>query len=168
MKQKGMTLYTLDNEVIDLLEDRIKDEYYAHFFYQNAANYCRDVNYLKAETFFSKESEQELNHAKTIQNYLVDFNVIPKIDQTKTTFEFTSLPQIIYDAYRMELNLMWDYAETSQSLFSKDIITFDFLTEFRKLQKNSVIEYNNLINALNLIDVTNNFQILYFEQTYFN
>ena len=35
------------------------------------------------------------------------------------------------------------------------------------IQKTAVIEYNDLVNATNLINKTNKFQVLYFEQTYF-
>jgi ferritin len=67
----------------------------------------------------------------------------------------------------MELGLMKSYNRDSQLVFGDDITTFDFLTEYREGQKQSVIEYNDLINALDLIDKTDKFQILYFEQTYF-
>jgi hypothetical protein len=67
----------------------------------------------------------------------------------------------------MELDLMNSYNKNSQDLFSSDITTFDFLTEFREIQKGAVIEYNDLINATNLINKKDKFQVLYFEQTYF-
>ena len=67
----------------------------------------------------------------------------------------------------MELGLMFAYNKDSQDLFSEDITTFDFLTEFREIQKGAVIEYNDLINASNLVDKKDKFQILYFENTYF-
>jgi hypothetical protein len=67
----------------------------------------------------------------------------------------------------MELGLMKAYNKDSQDLFSSDITTFDFLTKFRKIQKGAVVEYNDLINATNLVDKNDKFQVLYFENTYF-
>jgi ferritin len=67
----------------------------------------------------------------------------------------------------MELDLMKEYNKDSQSLFNDDITTFDFLTKYRKTQKEAVVEYNDLVNATNLIDKKDKFQVLYFEQTYF-
>jgi len=41
----------LSNESISILNDRLKDEYTAHYFYRNAANWCRNMNYKKAAIF---------------------------------------------------------------------------------------------------------------------
>jgi hypothetical protein len=62
---------------------------------------------------------------------------------------------------------MNSYNKNSQELFNSDITTYDLFTKFRKIQKNAVVEYNDLINASNLIDKKDKFQVLYFEQTYF-
>ena len=48
-----------------------------------------------------------------------------------------------------------------------DPSTFDFLEKYREIQNESVIEFSDLLNALDLIDKTDKFQLLYFEQTYF-
>ena len=39
--------------------------------------------------------------------------------------------------------------------------------EFRQIQKGAVVEYNDLINASDLVNMKDKFQVLYFEQTYF-
>ena len=52
-------------------------------------------------------------------------------------------------------------------MFGSDLTTFDFLKDYRKKQKDAVVEYSDLLNALQLIDHNDGFQILYFEQTYF-
>jgi ferritin len=163
---RGPKLYKLNDKVISILTDRIADEYIAHYFYQNAANWCADMNYKKATEFFTKEANNELEHAQGLQKYMTDFNIIPEIPSVETLDEFTSLVDIIYKAYELEFNLMKSYNRDSQILFGEDITTFDFLTKYREGQKESVVEYNDLINALDLIDKNDKFQILYFEQTY--
>lgn len=35
---------TLPSEVVQLLNDRLGDEYTAYFFYRNAANWCKNAN----------------------------------------------------------------------------------------------------------------------------
>jgi hypothetical protein len=62
---------------------------------------------------------------------------------------------------------MKEYNKNSQDLFSTDITTYDFLKAYREFQKSAVVEYNDLINAIDLVDKTDKFQVLYFEQTYF-
>jgi hypothetical protein len=67
----------------------------------------------------------------------------------------------------MEQGLMKSYNQSSSQLFTSDLTTFDFLKEYREIQKQAVIEYSDLLNALVLVDYNDKFQILYFEQTYF-
>ena len=81
---------------------------------------------------------------------------------------FNNLVEIINSAYKLEYNLLVDYNDSSSKLFQMDLTTFDFLQQFRTLQKDSVSEYADLLNALELINVDNKFEILYFENTYFN
>jgi hypothetical protein len=53
---KQPNLYKLSDKVIGILTERLKDEYYAHYLYRAAANWCNDVNYKKAAAFFEKEA----------------------------------------------------------------------------------------------------------------
>lgn len=164
---KNKKLYKLSSDVTNMLEDRLKDEYYAHYLYRAAANWCQDMNYQKAAAFFTADAMTELQHAEMLQKYMTDFNLIPEIPQAKTDFSFDSLIDIIYQAYDFELGLMKSYNENSHDVFQKDLTTFDFLKQFRDIQKDSVVEFSDLINASELIDKNDKFQVLYFEQTYF-
>jgi ferritin len=166
-KQGNVRLYTLSDKVVKMLTDRIKDEYTAHYYYRAAANWCQDMNYKKAAEFFKNEAVDELSHAEKLEEYIVDFNVQPEIPQAPTKHKFDNLIDIIHGAYEMELGLMKAYNKNSQDIFSDDITTFDFLTKYRKIQKGAVVEYNDLINGSELVDKTDKFQVLYFEQTYF-
>ena len=160
-------LYKLSDKVVKLLTARLKDEYTAHYFYRAASNWCNDVNYKKAATYFENEAVDELTHAQKIQDYMTGFNIIPQIPIANPKHNFNNLINIVNDAYTMELNLMNAYNKVSHIVFREDITTFDFLTDLREIQKNSVVEYNDLINASNLVDKEDKFQVLYFEQTYF-
>ena len=164
---KEVKLYKLSDKTVKMLEDRIKDEYTAHYFYRAAANWCKDMNYKKAAVFFDGEADDELTHAKKLQEYITDFNILPTIPKAEINHTFDNLIDIVNGAYEMELALMFAYNKDSQSVFSDDITTFDFLTEFREIQKGAVVEYNDLINASNLVDKKDKFQVLYFENTYF-
>ncbi len=167
-KSKGEPdLYKLSDKVIQILTDRIKDEYYAHYLYRTAANWCHDMNYKKAAAFFDTDANTELEHAQKIQKYLTDFNIVIQMPQSETSFTFDSLLDIIYKAYDFELELMKSYNKDSQDVFQEDLTTFDFLQQFREIQRESVVEFNDLINGANLVDKNDKFQILYFEQTYF-
>lgn len=160
-------LYKLSDKVVKFLNDRIKDEYYAHYLYRAAANWCHDMNYKKAAAFFDADAIKELEHAQDIEKYMTDFNILPTFTKTEQNHKFDNLIDIIYKAYEFELYLMKAYNKDSASVLTEDLTTFDFLQKYREIQKESVIEFNDLINASNLINKNNKFEVLYFENTYF-
>jgi ferritin len=159
---------SLADESVSKLNDRLKDEYAAHYFYRNASNWCAGEGYLKAAAFFAKEASAELEHAEGLQKFLVDWNVQPTMPSVKANITFTNLIDIVNKAYQIEYALFEAYIKDSKELFASDLNTFDFLTGYRAGQNQSVIEYSDLLNAAMLVNVENNFEVLYFEQTYFN
>ena len=158
---------TLADTSVKILTDRLGDEYTAHYFYRNATNWCAGIGYLKAAAFFAQEAENELEHAKGLQKYLVDWNVMPLLPTIKPNVTFSDLIDIINKAYALEYALFESYNRDSKQLFDTDLTTFDFLTTYRTGQTESVIEYSDLLNAAELVNIDNKFEILYFEQTYF-
>ena len=159
--------FTLGKETIQLLTDRLRDEYTAHYFYRNASNWCRGVGYKNAEAFFAKEAENELGHAKLLQDYMVDWNVQPTLPEIKPAIEFESLIDIVNKAYALEYGLYTSYNKDSVKLFQSDSTTFDFLQQLRTGQNEAVIEYSDLLNAAELIDPNNLLDILHYEEIYF-
>jgi len=157
----------LKKEVVNLLNTRLGDEFTAYYFYRSAANWCHNIGYKKAAVFFDREAAYELEHGLKIQNYLTDWDCLPVIPKVETVHSFENLAQIIVEAYDMEYNLLNSYNETSRVIFGVDFNTFDFLKFYRDAQVDEVKEYSDLLNALQLINPENNFELLYFEQTYF-
>jgi ferritin len=158
---------TLSPEVAELLIERLGDEYTAHYFYRNAANWCNDKAYVKAGAFFEAEAATELEHAGILQKYLVDWNILPTIPPVKMVPMFTTLIGIVNSAYQLEYNLLTKYNVDSSMIFAVDLNTFDFLQQFRVIQNTAVAEYSDLLNAAQLVNVENNFEVLYFENKYF-
>ena len=158
---------TLSDVVVNTLNARIGDEYTAHYFYNAAHNWCSDKNYKNATAFFAGETASELEHAQKLQQYLVDWNCIPTLPKVEPNFKFTSLADIVEKAYQLELDLFNKYLKDSQSIFAIDLATFDFLQGYREIQTNSVIEYSDLLAALELINVNNKLDVLHFEEIYF-
>lgn len=157
----------LSGAVVKELTDRLADEYAAHFYYTNAANWCAGVGYMKAAKFFEGEAAAELEHAKTVQNYLVGWNVYPTINPVATTARFDSILDCINGAYEMEYALFEAYIASSKIAFDAHLPTFDFLKDLRDGQTAAVAEFSDLLNALQLIDVTNRLDVLHFEDYYF-
>lgn len=162
-----ITPKTLSEEVIKILTNRLADEYAAHYFYKNAANWCKGFAYNTAGAFYEAEADSELEHAYKLQDYLVSWNVLPSIPSVQTSFSFDSLPDTIEKSYKLELDLFEKYNNDSTTLFPIDLTTFDFLTYFRTKQNNSVAEYSDLLNALELFNLENKLDIIHFEEIYF-
>lgn len=157
----------LNGAVVKELTDRLADEYTAHYYYTNAANWCANVGYKKAAAFFLAESASELEHARKLQNYLVDWNIQPEIKPVPTTKAFQSLLDCVNGAYEMEYGLFEAYVASSKVAFEAHLTTFDFLKDLRDIQTSAVAEYSDLLNALQLIDVNNKLDVLFFQTKYF-
>jgi len=164
---KALNPKELGSASVKVINDRLVDEYTAHFFYRIASNWCRGVGYNNAAVFFEKEAENELGHAEILQKYLVDWNVTPTMPSVKPSITFSGLIDVVNKAYALEYDLFTKYNADSVEIMKLDITTFDFLQQFRQGQLQSVIEYSDLLNAAQLIDPTNLLDILHFEEMYF-
>ena len=164
---KAMNPKILGNATVALLNERLFDEYTAHFFYRNARNFCKGVGYNNAAGFFEKEAANELTHAEKLQNYMVDWNVNPTMPAVKPNIQFSGLIDIVNKAYLLEFDLFEKYNETSMKIFEHDLATFDFLQELREGQTESVAEYSDLLNAAQLIDPTILLDVIHYEELYF-
>ena len=158
---------TLDKNIEKTLNERLGDEYTAYYFYRNAANWCKNMNYKKAYSFFNSEAEGELGHAQGIQDYLTQWNLIPEIPQVPTVYKFENLVEIIDKAYDLEYNLLQKYSDNQKQLLNVHPATFNFIQKYVDIQNGEVEEYSDLLNALQLINSENKFELLYFENTYF-
>lgn len=160
---------TLSTEVVDLLMPRLNDEFKAAYTYRAASNWCRNVGFMKAAEFFAKESTDEFEHAKKIEDFLTDWNVIidlPVIEKPKSTYN--GLGEVIDTAYNLEYDLYTEYEETSQKIFDTgDLCVFDFLQQFRTIQNKSVAEYSDMINMLDGVNTSSKFEMLMLEKKLF-
>lgn len=157
----------LSNDIVEVLDARIGDEYTAHYFYRNAANWCKNANYNKAASFFEAEAVSELEHAQGLQDYLVQWNLLPAIPQAPTRHDFNDLVDIIRKAYELEYNLLSNYSDDQKSFFNEHPATFNFIQKYVDIQNQSVAEYSDLLNAIELINTDNKLDILFFEKNYF-
>jgi ferritin len=163
-----MKPFELNHPIVSLLLPRLKDEFDASFFYRAASNWCANKGYTNAAIFFSKESEDELLHAKGIEDFLIQWNVLPTLPAIqKPEISFNNLPDIINQAYSIEYDLYRNYNDTSSKVLPLDLSVFDFLSKYRDIQTKSVAEYSDMLNQLALIDSSDKFQLFYWEKENF-
>lgn len=146
----------LPQEIVSRFENRILDEYTAHYFYKNAANYCENVGYSQAASYFNDEAEHELVHAKGLEKFLTDWNVQPKLPAISSPVPFSGLVDIIGKAYEIEYNLLEDYNDDTLFFLEKrHLASFNFTSKYVDIQNESVAQYSTLLNKLELIDKEN-------------
>lgn len=158
---------TLPAPVVSILNKRLGAEYRAHYFYRNAANWCKGVNYPKAALFFAGEAAAELEHAQGIQDFLVAWNETPEIPNVQTSDSFAGLVDVINQAYALELELLTDYSKDQVEFLSLHPASFNFIQGYIDIQNGEVAEYSDLLNALGLIDTHSKLDLLQFEDKYF-
>lgn len=163
-----MQLNKLSPDVVSELENRLKDEYTAFYTYRAISNWCKNVGYEIAAAFFANESQDELSHAKIIENYLVDWNLIPNLPIVKPTKNsFNGLDECLTIAYKLEFDLYKKYDESSIKIFdSGNAGVFDMLKSLRDIQTKSVAEYSTMLNKIEGVEL-NKTNFLLLEKTIF-
>lgn len=135
---------------ITALTERLKNEYEAHFFYRNAANWCANKGYDKAAAFFAAEAASELTHADKIQKFITDWGNDVSIPAISVSEDFESLPDIIGKAYDIESALYQAYDKCASDLYV-DRSYFNLMLEFVGIQRDSVAEYRTMVDKLDLV-----------------
>jgi ferritin len=162
-----ITPKTLDGSIVSAMEARLKDEYTAHLIYKNAANWCKNVGYAKAAAFFEAEAADELTHAQKLQDYMIQWNVLPQIPVATVPNTMKSLVNCINGAYTFEYNLLQSYSQIQLEVEGMHPATFNFIQEFVDIQNHSVGVFSDLLNAIVLVDYNNKLDLLMFEDKYF-
>jgi len=163
-----MTPVKLPQDIANLLNERINDEYAAHYYYRQVANYCENVGYLKAAEYFKGEAADELTHSEGLQKYLTDWNVQPVLSPVEPPQKVMGLVDAIEKAYKMEYDLYEAYEEISMEIFKKNnLCTFDFLQQYRTIQRLAVAEYSTFLNQLETIDQNDKNWVYEFEKRAF-
>lgn len=159
----------LSDKVVNVLQERITDEYSVSFFYRTAANWCYDKGFKKAGDWFKSEADEEITHAQKVLQYITDWNVLPEISPIAAPqVNFKSLVEILEIAYKFEYDLYQEYEDASAKVLEwGEICTFDFLQELRKIQNDSVIEASDRLNLLEGVDESDKFQMLVLQEQLF-
>lgn len=164
-----MKLQKLRKETFLLLQSRLQDEYNAFYFYRSAANWFENKGYFKAAKFCKAESDDELNHAKKIEEYMVNWNMTPLLPNIETpVLEFKDPVDFIEQAYEIEFDLYQAYELVAGKLFkAEDLGAFKFIQEFIQIQNNSVAEYSDKMNITEGTNRGSKFEMLMLEENLF-
>lgn len=137
-------------ERFDRVIARMKNEYEAHYLYDNCANYCENVGYDKAAKFFREEAKSELKHALKLKEYLNKYGVPFTTPTPIVTPVINSLADCVYKGYGIEVTLYKEYNADAISVMHEDTSLYMLFCEMVNIQFESVAEYRTLIDKLAL------------------
>lgn len=159
----------LTQEVADILNARLIDEYNAFYLYKHLSLWCKINGFEDASKYYKQESEDELSHAKKIEKFMSDWNVMPVLPVINTPYcECATLYDVIQNSYNIEYDLYEKYETDSiETLRIGDTCAFDFLQFYRNVQTKSVAEYADMLAKLEGVDATDKFKMLSLEKKLF-
>jgi ferritin len=135
----------IDQVAVNILTDRLADEFNAERFYMAAYNWCKLNSYDHAAAYFISEVQSERSHQLTIMQHLSGWNVNPVLPTVSDSPTFTGIPDIVKRAYEMEMSLYVKYVNDMSSLDEGCKV---FLMEFVEIQNISVMEFNDLMRKV--------------------
>ena len=143
----------LNNEIKSLLEKALASELYVSNLYKHIANQLQRLGYFGAQSYFLKESIEELNHFNKLSDYCNDMGwVAPVPAVPKMSDKISNISDALEISYEAELDLLNQYKKFYEEAEDKydDCITATFIQQFILIQVKSVGEYGDLIAKLAL------------------
>lgn len=134
-------------------ESKLNDAIYLEFsqshLWKHIANHMQRAGFFGAQTYFLKESAEELEHYQTIVDFLNDVGTVatmPELDRLTETFD--TLDKALNRAYETELEVYQFY----KGFFSKedDPVVKQFLLQFLEIQRKAVGAYGDLLSRLDI------------------
>lgn len=158
----------LPEKVVAQLLPRLKDEMDAFYFYRSAYNWCQNGGFRYAAKFFNEESADELKHARMIEKFLTDWNVMPVLPAlTLPEKDFAGLIDIIEKAYEIEYDLYESYEKTAEFMLKEDICTFKLTQDLLAIQQKSIAQYSDFLNQAAVVNVSNGLDLYILEKRLF-
>ena len=115
----------LSKKILDLLKVRIEEEEASSRLYKAMANFLEYNGYSGAAKLWNKYSEEELQHAKWVQSFLLDLDYLPPLPTIKEpTLEFKGLCDVIKKSFDHEIVI----TQSCKNLASNALAESDFLT----------------------------------------
>ena len=143
----------LSEEIKILLEKALASELHVSNLYKHIANQLQRLGYFGAQSYFLKESADELSHYQKLSDYCNDMGwVAPVPAVPKMSDKISNISDALEISYEAELDLLNQYKKFYEEAEDKydDCITATFIIEFLQIQRKSVGEYGDLIAKLNL------------------
>lgn len=142
----------LKPEIKKWLDKSIASELYASNLYKHIGNQLQRLGYFGTQSFFLKESAEELTHYQKLVDYINDMGSVASMPTVPAmTDKIESIMDALTTAYETEVELMKQYQEFYEQAEDDygDCVTATFIQQFLLIQSKSVGQYGDLISRLN-------------------
>jgi len=143
----------LKPEIKTWLEKSLASELYASNLYKHIANQLQKLGYFGGQSYYLKESMEELSHYQKLADYCNDMGwVAPVPAVPKISDQISNISDALEISYETELELLKQYQKFYEEAEDKmeDCITATFIIEFMQIQRRSVGTVADLLARLNL------------------
>ena len=133
-----------------LLQKSIESELYASNLYKHIANQLQRLGYFGAQSYYAKESADELTHYQILVDYINDMGDVANVPSIPAiSVKIESIEDALSAQYKAEYDLLQQYEEFYDKVEEKDCITAQFLLQFLEIQRKSVGEVGDLASRYN-------------------
>lgn len=94
----------IDSDVIQALQEQFNKERENSQVYSYASNICKNTSFDGFAKFFMKQSQQELDHAQMVADFLISKRVAPAYKVLDAVGLSSSLPELTQSVYKLEIS----------------------------------------------------------------
>lgn len=130
------------------LQKSIKSELEASSLYKHIANRMQKEGFFGTQSFFLKESADELEHYQEIVDYINDMGDVAEIPPIQGfNYSFVSIGEALNKAYTIEKELLYQYTDFYKICEEEDdCVTAQFILKFIERQRKAIGEFGDLIS----------------------
>ncbi len=140
----------LSKKLQDALNDQINFEHYSAYTYLGMAAYMEDLDFPGVANFFKVQAQEELDHAMTIFNYVIQKGGRVELEAIeKPRFEYDSLLNVFEEGLKHEQTVtkrIYNLADIA--LEEKEHATMSFLRWFIDEQVEEEESFSGLVKKI--------------------
>lgn len=129
------------------VQDALQMELYQSNLWKHIANHLQRLGFFGGQSYFLKESAEELTHYQMIVDFLNDMGTVadmPEIEAVKDKVE--SIGDALQIGYDTELEVYNLYKALYEKAEKEDCVVAQFLLQFMQIQREAVGSYGDFIS----------------------
>lgn len=129
------------------LQEALQMELYQSNLWKHTANHLQRLGFFGSQSYFLKESAEELTHYQIIVDFINDMGSVasmPQIEAVKDSIE--SIDDALEIAYNTEVEVLDMYKKLYKKAEEEDCTVGQFLLQFIEIQRLAVGAYGDLIS----------------------